>query len=94
MIDYEQDADGVAHIVWNNPDGPVNLKTDASIAAFSAAVDRALADDAVRGVLVRSAKRDFVAGGDLLGLYATQTAEGAIAKVATCLLYTSPSPRD
>jgi 3-hydroxyacyl-CoA dehydrogenase/enoyl-CoA hydratase/3-hydroxybutyryl-CoA epimerase len=83
MIDYEQDADGVAHIVWNNPDGPVNLKTDASIAAFSAAVDRALADDAVRGVLVRSAKRDFVAGGDLLGLYATQTAEGAIAKVST-----------
>ncbi len=88
MINYEKDADGVAHIVWNNPDSPVNVKSDAAIAAFAAAVDEAIADEAVKGVLVRSAKRDFVAGGDLLELYAARTVEEANAKVdaiSSCL---------
>ncbi|MES2631376.1 MAG: 3-hydroxyacyl-CoA dehydrogenase NAD-binding domain-containing protein [Pseudomonadota bacterium] len=81
MIDYEKDADGVAHIIWNNPNGPVNIKTDAAIAAFAAAVDAAIADETVKGALIRSAKRDFVAGGDLEALYAAQTVERAYAKV-------------
>lgn len=81
MIDYETHGDGVVHIVWNNPHGPVNIKTPQAIAAFAAAVERAIADDAVRGALIRSAKKDFVAGGDLQALYATRSAEGAIAQV-------------
>lgn len=81
MIDYEKDGDGVAHIIWNNPEGPVNVKTDAAIAAFASAVDKAIADETVRGVLIRSAKRDFVAGGDLMELYAARTPQEAFAKV-------------
>jgi 3-hydroxyacyl-CoA dehydrogenase/enoyl-CoA hydratase/3-hydroxybutyryl-CoA epimerase len=81
MIDYEKDSYGVVHIIWNNPDGPVNVKTDQAIAAFSAAVDRVLADDSAKGALIRSAKRDFIAGGDLLSLYAVDTPEKAMATV-------------
>ncbi len=81
MIEYSQDGDGIAHIVWNNPDGPVNVKSAAAMEAFARAVDRALADDAVKGVLVRSAKRDFVAGGDLAALHAVTTTDEARALV-------------
>ncbi|WP_295549251.1 3-hydroxyacyl-CoA dehydrogenase NAD-binding domain-containing protein [uncultured Pseudacidovorax sp.] len=88
MIDYEKDGDGIAHIVWNNPDGPVNVKNDAAIAAFAEAVDRAIADETVKGALVRSAKRDFVAGGDLMALYAVRTldeAESKVQAIGACL---------
>lgn len=81
MISFEIDGDGIAHIIWNNPNGPVNVKTDEAIAAFAAAVDKVIADPAIKGVLIRSAKRDFVAGGDLQELYAVKTAAQAVAKV-------------
>lgn len=81
MIDFYKDADGVAHIVWNNPNGPVNIKSDVAIAAFASAVEQAIADESVKGVLIRSSKRDFVAGGDLMELYAAKTTDEAAAKV-------------
>lgn len=88
MIDYSLDADGVAHIVWNNPDGPVNIKNAASMAAFVAAVDRAIADPAVKGAVIGSAKRDFLAGGDIDSVYAARTPQQAIdnvREVGACL---------
>ncbi|WP_295526813.1 3-hydroxyacyl-CoA dehydrogenase NAD-binding domain-containing protein, partial [uncultured Pseudacidovorax sp.] len=81
MIDYSLDADGVAHIVWNNPDGPVNIKSAAAMAAFVEAVDRAIADPLVKGAVIGSAKRDFLAGGDIDAVYGARTAEAAIANV-------------
>ncbi|AKQ60186.1 3-hydroxyacyl-CoA dehydrogenase NAD-binding domain-containing protein [Bordetella hinzii] len=81
MIDYRRDDDGVAHIVWNNPEGEVNIKNAASMAAFVAAVDGAIADPAVKGVVIASAKRDFLAGGDLNAVYAAATPAEAIANV-------------
>src|SRR5207237_10186538 len=96
VIDYEIDQHSVAHIIWNNPDGPVNVKTTAAMTAFARAVDGAIADDAVKGVLIRSAKRDFVAGGDLMALYAAKTAEQALAPVApilACLRKMERSPK-
>ncbi|GAA5232614.1 3-hydroxyacyl-CoA dehydrogenase [Verticiella sediminum] len=81
MIDYSTDAEGVAYIVWNNPDGPVNIKNAASMAAFVAAVDRAIADPAVKGAVIGSAKRDFLAGGDIDAVYAARTPQAAIANV-------------
>jgi len=81
VIDYSIDADGVAHIVWNNPDGPVNIKNAASMAAFVEAVDRAIADPMVKGAIIGSAKRDFLAGGDINAVYAATRPEAAIANV-------------
>jgi 3-hydroxyacyl-CoA dehydrogenase/enoyl-CoA hydratase/3-hydroxybutyryl-CoA epimerase len=88
VIDYSTRDDGIAHIVWNNPDGPVNIKNGPAMAAFIAAVDRAIADESVKGVVISSAKRDFLAGGDIDAVYAAKTPEEAIANVrdiAVCL---------
>ena len=64
-IRYAVDGDGVATIAWDMPGRTMNVFADDSLAAFTEAVDRALADDAVRGVIVTSDKRDFIAGADL-----------------------------
>lgn len=68
MIDYSVDGDGVASIVWNMGDRSMNVMNQASVAAFGEAVHKAIADKAVKGVIVTSAKPDFVAGGDLVSM--------------------------
>lgn len=65
MVDYTVDADGIATLTWNVADRPMNVLNTASIAAFGEAVNRAVADAAVRGVIVTSARPEFLAGGDL-----------------------------
>ena len=50
------DADGVATITWDLPGSSMNVLTDAGIAELDAAVDGALADPAVKGVVITSAK--------------------------------------
>ena len=67
MIDVTRD-DGIATLSWNVADRPMNVLNDASIAAFESAVRSALADDAVRGVIVTSSRPDFVVGADLATL--------------------------
>ncbi|OGA58554.1 MAG: 3-hydroxyacyl-CoA dehydrogenase [Burkholderiales bacterium RIFCSPHIGHO2_01_FULL_64_960] len=65
MIDYKTDADGIATLTWNVADRPMNVLNAASTAAFDAAVRRAIGDPDVKGVIVASARPEFVAGGDL-----------------------------
>lgn len=81
MIDYSVGSDGIAQIVWNNPNGPVNVKNAEARAAFVRAVDAALSDAAVVGIVISSAKKDFLAGGDIDEIYAVRTPEEAIANV-------------
>ncbi len=59
------DADGVATILWDLPGRSMNVLTEAGIRELDAAVDRALADQAVKGVVITSAKDDFAGGMDL-----------------------------
>jgi 3-hydroxyacyl-CoA dehydrogenase/enoyl-CoA hydratase/3-hydroxybutyryl-CoA epimerase len=59
------DGDGVATIAWDMPGRTMNVLADDSLAAFGEAVERALGDAAVKGVIVTSGKRDFIAGADL-----------------------------
>ncbi len=61
-IDYKLDADGIATITWAMQDVPMNVLNQQSIPAFADAVKRAQADSAVKGVIVTSAKADFIAG--------------------------------
>jgi 3-hydroxyacyl-CoA dehydrogenase/enoyl-CoA hydratase/3-hydroxybutyryl-CoA epimerase len=65
MIDYEVNSQGVAVLTWNMQDRPVNVMNDDSLALFSELVERALADQAVKGLVIASGKRDFVTGADL-----------------------------
>lgn len=66
MIDYRVTDRGVAVLTWNLPDRPVNVMNDDSLAQFARLIEQALADAAVKGIVVASAKRDFVTGADLV----------------------------
>ncbi|MDD3650902.1 3-hydroxyacyl-CoA dehydrogenase NAD-binding domain-containing protein [Immundisolibacter sp.] len=73
MIDYRVDGDGVAILTWDVPGASVNTLSDASTAAYVAAVERALADPAVKGIVVTSAKKDFLAGADVQNFLADRS---------------------
>ena len=62
---YATDAEGVAPITWDVPGKSMNVMSFEGLAELDAAVDRALADPAVKGVVITSAKADFVGGMDM-----------------------------
>ena len=62
---YAVDADGVATITWDVAGKSMNVMSLAGFAELSAHVDTALADPAVKGVIVTSGKKDFAGGMDL-----------------------------
>jgi len=66
MISVERRSDGVA-IVWlDHPEKPVNTLSPAAVVEFNETVMPLLEDDAVRALVVASAKPDtFIAGADL-----------------------------
>src|SRR5579883_1222457 len=68
MIDYSVDAEGIATIAWNMADRSMNVLNDESVTAFGEKVIAAARDPAVKGVIVTSKKRDFLAGADLTRL--------------------------
>lgn len=65
MIEYQLDGDGIATLTWNVADRPMNVLNQASITAFTEAVEKAINDRNVKGVIVTSSRPEFVAGGDL-----------------------------
>jgi len=65
MINYNVDSDGIATITWDMPGRSMNVMNDGSLGDFVSCLDKAFADDAIKGVIVTSGKKDFVAGADL-----------------------------
>src|SRR5215470_17928013 len=59
------DSDGIALVSWNVPDRSMNVITLQGIEELSATVERLVADAAVKGVVIASAKDTFCAGADL-----------------------------
>jgi 3-hydroxyacyl-CoA dehydrogenase/enoyl-CoA hydratase/3-hydroxybutyryl-CoA epimerase len=62
---YSVDADGVATITWDVPGKSMNVMSQAGLVQLDGMVDAALADPAVKGVIITSAKKDFAGGMDL-----------------------------
>jgi 3-hydroxyacyl-CoA dehydrogenase / enoyl-CoA hydratase / 3-hydroxybutyryl-CoA epimerase len=62
---YSTDADGVATITWDVPDRSMNVMSLEGFGELEAHIDAALADDAVRGIVITSGKKDFAGGMDL-----------------------------
>ena len=62
---YELHSDGVAVITWDVPGKSMNVLSLDGLSQLDAHVDRALADDAVKGVVITSGKGDFAGGMDL-----------------------------
>ena len=67
MTDFtlEIDADGVAIITWDVPGKSMNVLSRAGYQELSGLIDRAIDDEAVKGVILTSGKRDFAGGMDL-----------------------------
>jgi 3-hydroxyacyl-CoA dehydrogenase/enoyl-CoA hydratase/3-hydroxybutyryl-CoA epimerase len=57
--------DAIATITWDLPGASMNVLNEQGIAELDAHVDSALADAAVTGVIITSAKEDFAGGMDL-----------------------------
>ena len=62
---YSVDADGVATIVWDTVGKSMNVMSQEAFAAMDGMIDQALADAAVKGVIITSGKKDFAGGMDL-----------------------------
>jgi 3-hydroxyacyl-CoA dehydrogenase / enoyl-CoA hydratase / 3-hydroxybutyryl-CoA epimerase len=79
IIDYQVD-EGVAVFTWDQKDRATNVVNAEALAELDAAVKRAVADAAVRGIVLTSGKKgSFVTGGDLeqIQTFAAQTFDAA-----------------
>src|SRR5258708_12211077 len=77
MITYNVDTDGIATIPWDMPNRTMNVLNEASITAYQGALETALKDDKVKGIIVTSGKADFIAGADLEMLLNADTPDAA-----------------
>ena len=62
---YALNADGVATITWDVKSKSMNVLNLEAAAELDGLIDRAIADDAVKGVILTSGKKDFAGGMDL-----------------------------
>ncbi len=67
MTDFTMtvDADGVATIVWDVKAKSMNVMSTEAFALLDSLIDTALADPAVKGIILTSGKKDFAGGMDL-----------------------------
>ena len=64
-IRVDTDADGIVTLTWDMPGRSMNVLSEESISEYVAAAEKAIADPAVKGVVVTSGKPAFIAGADL-----------------------------
>ncbi|MBK4215915.1 enoyl-CoA hydratase/isomerase family protein [Paracoccus caeni] len=67
MTDFtmEKGADGAAIITWDVPNKSMNVLSLDGAAELNRLIDEALADEAVKGIVITSGKKDFAGGMDL-----------------------------
>jgi len=75
-IRVDTDADGIVTLTWDMPGRSMNVLSEGSISEYVAAVDKAIADPSVKGVVVTSGKSAFIAGADL-SMLQKQTGEAS-----------------
>ncbi|MTI13223.1 3-hydroxyacyl-CoA dehydrogenase NAD-binding domain-containing protein [Sansalvadorimonas verongulae] len=75
-IRYEKDAKGIVHLIMDNPNGSANVMDRDFQNSFAEVTARLMAEaDSVAGVIFRSAKKTFFAGGDLNSIYTVTPAQ-------------------
>ncbi|MDV4145308.1 3-hydroxyacyl-CoA dehydrogenase NAD-binding domain-containing protein [Shimia sp. FJ5] len=67
---YATDADGIATITWDVPGKSMNVMSFVGLEELEACFDKAMADDAVKGIIITSGKEGSFAGGMDLNLLA------------------------
>jgi 3-hydroxyacyl-CoA dehydrogenase/enoyl-CoA hydratase/3-hydroxybutyryl-CoA epimerase len=68
----EIDADGIATLTWNTAGNTPNVFNDATLGEFEPAIRELIANPAVKGIVIASAKSDFIVGADLTMLQAAR----------------------
>ena len=74
MSDFTKTTDGdITIITWDVANRPMNVMSEQGLRDFDAMITQAIADDAVKGIIITSGKPDFAAGMDLNVIAATKT---------------------
>ena len=78
MTDFTMttDADGIAVITWDCADKSMNVLNWDALRTLDGFIDTVIADEAVKGVIITSGKKDFAAGMDLNVLADLRNASG------------------
>ncbi|WP_292998405.1 3-hydroxyacyl-CoA dehydrogenase NAD-binding domain-containing protein [Nevskia sp.] len=63
------DADGIATLTMNLADRPMNVLSDALMGPFADAIAKVEADAGIKGLIVTSGKKEFLAGADIDGVF-------------------------
>lgn len=65
VFTVETDAQGIAVLTWNDPNGPVNSLAKVAVEAFAEELQKLHADEKVKGIVLTSAKKEFIVGANL-----------------------------
>ena len=68
-VQYTQDADGIVTLSMDLPGRPMNVLAAELMGPFSDAIAKIEADASVKGVIVTSGKKEFLAGADIDGVF-------------------------
>ena len=77
MINYNVDTDGIATITWDMPNRTMNVLNEASMTAYAGALETAMKDAKVKGIIITSAKEAFIAGADLEMILGLDTSDAS-----------------
>ena len=80
MINYILLEDSIALISFDMKNASMNVLNQESISAFDEAFDKAVRDANVKGIIVTSDKKEFIAGADLKMIAAVKTPEQVMEK--------------
>ena len=69
-VNFEIDKDGIAVITLDMPGRSMNVLNDELTGPFQEAIARIEGDENIKGVVITSGKKDFLAGADIDGVYA------------------------
>ncbi|MFJ3370574.1 3-hydroxyacyl-CoA dehydrogenase NAD-binding domain-containing protein [Pseudomonas sp. NPDC086251] len=89
-IDFALGKDGVAVVTIDIPGQPANTITERFRDELAEVVERVAVDADIRGVVITSAKKDFVAGGDLKEIVRTLSRELSVADARDMATQMSP----
>jgi 3-hydroxyacyl-CoA dehydrogenase/enoyl-CoA hydratase/3-hydroxybutyryl-CoA epimerase len=64
-VKYEQDADGIVTLTLDMPGRSMNVLNEELTGPFGAAIEKIAADASVKGVILTSGKKEFLAGADI-----------------------------
>ncbi len=64
-VKYEQDADGIVTLTLDMPGRSMNVLNEELTGPFGAAIEKIIGDTTVKGVILTSGKKEFLAGADI-----------------------------